>query len=91
MEKKITLHEFWTSKDHLAIHCDIEEKANNLLKFFDKLGKKWISKYSYLEINHWAIYEEYTCYDNKKGYCHIDWYKQKSYKIYEFDEVDLDN
>ena len=37
---KITLNEFWSKKKLMAIHCDTEEKANKLLKAFDKLGKK---------------------------------------------------
>lgn len=38
--KKITLKEFWNSKKRMAIHCDSEEKAIDLLNAFDKLGKR---------------------------------------------------
>lgn len=88
--KKITLSEFWNSKEKLAIHCNTKEKAEKLLKGFDKLDKKWFSGASYLEINHWDVYEEYTCYNNINGYSCFDWHKEKDYKIYEFDEVDLE-
>lgn len=84
---KITLEEFWNSKEKLAIHCDTEEKANKLLKAFDKLGKKWTSGDSYLAWNCWKGYEKYTCYSNDNGYALINWYKENDYKIYEFEDV----
>lgn len=37
----MTLEEFFKSKEGLAIHCDTEDKANRLLKAFDRLGEKW--------------------------------------------------
>lgn len=49
--KKITLSEFFKNDEKLAIHCDTEEKANLLLKAFDKMGKKWFAGNSYLERN----------------------------------------
>ena len=89
--KKITLKEFWKSKEHLAIHCDTEEKANRLLKAFDKMGKKWIDGDSYLEINCWSEYKEHTCYDNDKdsGYSPVNFYNADNYTIYEFEDIDL--
>lgn len=90
-KNKITLDEFWSSRKNLAIHCSTEQKANKLLKAFDKYGEIWRSEYSYLEINYWNKYEEKTCYCNNNGFCCIDWYKENDYKIYEFDEVDLNN
>lgn len=84
---KITLKEFWNSKEHLAIHCKTEEQANKLLKAFDKLGKKWSSGNSYLEVNCWNGYEENTCYSNNNGYTFINWYKENNYKIYDFEDV----
>ena len=88
-EYKITLKEFFESENNLAIHCKTEEEANKLLEAFDKLGKKWIDRDSYLEINCWDVYEKYTCYNNQYEYCRIDYYEKKNYKIYEFDDVDL--
>lgn len=86
---KITLSEFWNSKEKLAIHCNTEEKANKLLKAFDKLGKRWVAKDSYLERNCWQSFREDTCYDNTNRYSFIKFYKENSYKVYEFDEVDF--
>lgn len=84
---KITLEEFWNSKKKLAIHCNTEEKAIKLLKEFDKLGKRWLCKNSYLESNYWEANKENTCYNNSNQYGDIIWYKHKKYKIYEFDNV----
>lgn len=91
--KKITLTEFWNNKGKkpLAIHCDTEEKANKLLKAFDKLGEKWISGNSYLLDNIYGVHRKSTCYSNNNKYCSYDFYRGSNYKIYEFDEVDLNN
>lgn len=84
---KITLEEFWNSEETLVIHCDTEEKANKLLRAFNKMGEKWRAGDSYLENNYWSLNNKNTCYDNINGYCSINWYKSKKYKIYEFDDV----
>lgn len=86
-EKKITLSEFGNSEKKLAIHCDTEEKANELLKAFDKLGKKWANGISYLDVNFWDKYKEKTCYKNSGFYGSCDY----CCTVYEFDDVDLDN
>jgi hypothetical protein len=87
--KKITLKEFWNSENKIAIHCKTTEEAKQLLNAFDKLGKSWSDGKSYLGMDHYNNYKEYTCYSNINGYCYIDWYKKNDFKIYEFDEVDL--
>lgn len=88
---KITLTEFWNSKDKLGIHCDTEEKANKLLKAFDKIGQKWASNDSYLMINFYKYYKEKTYYTNENLYGNCESLLSKNYKIYEFDEVDLEH
>lgn len=84
---KITLEEFWNSKEKLAIRCKTEEQAIKLLTAFDKLGKKWLCGNSYLESNYWKANKENTCYNNTNQYSSIYWYKHTSYKIYEFEDV----
>lgn len=91
MENKITIKDFWNSEYKIAIHCKTEEEANELLKAFDKFGEKWCSEESYLEHNYWNKNKENTCYDNMNRFSFIKYYKSHYYKIYEFDEVDLDN
>lgn len=88
---KITLTEFWKSKKLIGIHCDTEEKAKELLKAFDKLGKTWHSKTSYLEDTNWDFYEYYTCYMNNGMYSCTGWLKNKNHNMYEFEDVDLNN
>lgn len=87
--KKITLNEFWNDSELCAIHCDTEEKANILLKAFDKMGKKWCDGSSYLKYNLWGEYKEGTCYSNEGMYCYKKHYLGMNYKIYEFEEVEL--
>lgn len=87
---KITLTEFWNSKDKLAIHCDTEEKANKLLKAFDKYGKKWNSGDSYLQYNFYETLKEIICYSNRNTFGGVNDYKEDNVIIYDFDEVNLE-
>lgn len=89
--ERISLDEFWDSEEKLAIHCDTEEKANKLLREFNKTGKKWSSGDDYTKFNCWKSHKKDTCYCNGRGYSSIDYYKINGYKIYEFEDVDLDN
>ncbi len=85
---KITLSKILDMNPYYtAIHCDTEEKANNLLIVLNRLGKKWVSGKSYLAENNWSLYTSKTCY-GLDGSCGTnEWYDD----IYEFDEVDLNN
>ncbi len=82
---KITVDEFWASKDILVIHTPTPEQAETLCKVFDKMGKKWYGGNSYLDENYWYRYDNRTCYGNKGFYGNYTEYA----KVYEFDEVDL--
>ena len=89
---KITLEEFWKSKEHLAIHCDTEEKAIKLLRAFTKMSKKWNNGDSYLEVTNWSMVEKETCYDNSNTCGPIYWYTGHEYigdeyKVYELEDV----
>ena len=87
--KKITLKEFWESKEKLVIHCDTEEKAKTLLSAFDKIGKEWCTNNKYTSKNYWKVYEEDTCYSNSFGYANKDFYTRQGATIYEFEDVCL--
>lgn len=87
---KITLTKFWNSKKLMAIHCNTKEKAKKLLKAFDKLGKKWHSGESYTKESYYNDDSRSTCYNNNRKYGYYNDYKE-SYKIYEFEDVDLEN
>jgi hypothetical protein len=88
---KITLSEFWKSKDELAIHCKTEDEAKELLKAFDKAGKRWRSGTRYTEKTRWGEYKENTTYANDNGYEDVEYSKRNEHKIFEFNEVDLNN
>ena len=81
---KITLTEFWSSTNKLAIHCDTEEKANKFIKESNKTNK-W-GDFG----NFYNDYKEKTCYSNDSDYCDLNSYKEDNYTIYEFDEVNLE-
>lgn len=89
--KKITLTEFWKSYETIAIHCNTEEKANKLLKAFDRLGEKWCENVSYLETNCYSHYGQMSCYSNNRCISDCNYYENNGYKIYEFEDVDLEN
>lgn len=87
VKNKITLKEFFDSKKKLAINCNTEEKANKLLKEFDKLGKTWRSGDSYLGNTYFDAYKDKTCYSNIGEYCEIEFYKRHKIKIYSFEDI----
>lgn len=88
---KITLSDFFNSKEIVVIHCDTEEKAKQLLEAFYRLGKEWSNGESYLEVTNWSMAEKETCYDNKGLYSSYKIYKENDFDIYEFENVDLAN
>lgn len=88
---KITLTEFWNSKEKLAIHCNTEEKAIKLLKVFDKMDKRWSTGDRYSKNNYWNEYEKDTCYNNGNQYSPIYYFKSNNYKVYEFEDVDFED
>lgn len=88
---KITLSDFFNSKEIVVIHCNTEEKAKQLLEAFNRLGKEWNNGESYLEVTNWSMAEKETCYDNKGLYSSYKIYKENDFDIYEFENVDLNN
>lgn len=86
--ESITLEEFFHSKEHMVIHCDTEEKADNLLKAFAAMGKRWNNGASYLCYNNYESYMKQTCYSNDGLYCYYEFYKKYGYIIYEYEDID---
>lgn len=87
--EKITLQEFFKSKEKLAIHCDTIEKAKVLLNAFDSYGKKWANNKKYIEENYYDSYKDKTCYGNNGFFADVDYYTNNDVKIYEFEDVIL--
>lgn len=88
---KITLSEFWKSKKELAIHCKTEDEAKELLKAFDKAGKKWCSGKKYTDHTNWENYKNKTHYFNDGCFESTMYVKDNNVIVYEFNEVDLNN
>lgn len=77
--------------NNIAIYCNTEEKANDLLGYLDSLGIKWESGSSLLNYNRWEERKEDTCYDfyNKGiGFGDYSFYKNDGYKIIEWEIAD---
>jgi hypothetical protein len=90
---KITLSEFWNSKEKLVICCETEEQATELCNAFEKSGKTWHSGETYKTTN-WEYWDKkcYSpmCYSNDGLWDEYDFYDKNEKTIYEFDEVNLD-
>lgn len=86
--KKITLKQFFESKDILAIHCSTEEQAKKLLDAFNKMGKKWANGDLYDKgFLNWDFCKQNTCYFNNGTWGSTsEVFKGNCYK---FEEVDL--
>lgn len=85
----IDLKEF--RKSNIAIHCDTEEKADDLLKYLNSKGIEWCSGEELKYNNYYFWYKELTCYRlNHTGlsYSDIDWWKSNYYDIVEWKIID---
>lgn len=85
----IDLEEF--RKPKVVIHCDTEEKANDLLDYLNEEGVKWNSGKKLMEYNSYINYKEFTCYNYEFGclsYSDIYFYKTLGYEIIEWEIVD---
>lgn len=49
--------------ERVAVHCDTEEKAKDLLRRLHTLGGKWATKPSLLDDTSYEVYEKETCYN----------------------------
>lgn len=67
----------------IVIHCPTEEKANMLMKFFDKQGWTWTNGEKYSDsTNQWNKYRENTCYNPySRVFKNLDYYNYRDFKI----------
>lgn len=85
----MTLKEFFESEQLLAIHLKTKEQSIIFSKEADKLGRKWISKSSYLEFNFWDTYKERTCYDNRGCFSEVSYYNaSENWKVLNFEDIE---
>jgi len=101
---KIKLSEI-LNKKNIAIHCDSEEKAKELLGVLDLKGFTWFYTWSIKEEdklkykNHWSLYKTETCYsfddDMTLSYGNMGYFSRMQnegiYQIIEFNDLDLEN
>lgn len=75
-----------------VVHCPTIKEAHRLLAFAHKNGYEWSSKIPYIDLNgnfndYYDYYKGRTCYAIENGgYCNIEYYKDKEYKIMTVDE-----
>lgn len=73
---------------NVAIHCKIEEEAEQLLKWAHAQGLKWSTKESYLDDTAYGNHKDKTCYNlYTGGYTDISFYKSEGYKIIKFSSI----
>ena len=76
----------------IAIHCDTEEKSDDLLECLDEKGIKWASGSRLTEKNYYCCYEELTCYNYHKfgeiSCSDTKMYERNRYDIVEWEIVD---
>lgn len=76
----------------IAIHCDTEEKSDDLLECLDEKGIKWASGSRLTEKNYYCCYEELTCYNYHKfgeiSCSDTKMYESNRYDIVEWEIVD---
>lgn len=94
-EHKITLSEFFKSRDLKAIHCKNVDQVKKLYAASDKLYEKGMTGGRRLEeLGIDATYKFYkyqTAYTNNGTYGYIYDLEDDGVEIYEFKDVDLDN
>lgn len=76
----------------IVIHCDTEEKSDDLLECLDEKGIKWASGSRLTEKNYYCCYEELTCYNYHKfgeiSCSDTKMYESNGYDIVEWEIVD---
>lgn len=81
----------------VAVHCDTEEQANELLAFLHAEGAKWNTSSSLLSHNNYEVYRDETCYCFCEGneysdvryvtFATVEYLKGDGYKILEFEDI----
>ena len=78
-------------KPDTVIHCETKEEAKRILRLADAQGWKWSSGKSYIDINHWDVYEEDTCYNLFSGrYSYKIGFREDGYHIIPSTEIEDD-
>lgn len=83
--------------DKVAVHCDTEEQAKELLEFLHAEGAKWNTFSSLLSHNNYGVYRGETCYCFCEGneysdvrvvtFANMQYLEGEGYKILEFEDI----
>ena len=81
--------------ENIAINCDTEEKAKDLLHFLGENGVVWCSDEDLTEDICWRCYEENTCYDFDEDddgltFCNTNDYNDLDYEMVKWEIVDME-
>ena len=76
----------------VAIRCNTEEKAKDLLNILDELGITWFNNKSLNNHTYWGTYEYLTCYDllccQGIKFADVNYYLKERYEIVDWEIVD---
>jgi hypothetical protein len=80
----------------IAVHCDTEEEAKQLMQYFEGNSVIWVGGNKATEEIFWHKHRDETCYTVVGGlkrltYGDVDWFTQGGFKIIQFEDVDISN
>lgn len=71
-----------------VVHCDTEEKANEILKLAEEAGKRWVYGGRFVDCSKYSEYSSKTCYDFTVGqYASVNYYMREGYNIVSADQI----
>jgi hypothetical protein len=80
----------------IVIHCDTEEKAIQIIRYFEDNGIVWKKTFKPTEDNNWHIYEKESCYSlawdwglENLHYSSRDYFIKKHYRVVKFEDIDI--
>lgn len=89
-EEPVSLSDFLSGTEKIAIHCKTQEQAKELLSLLQERGFKWTTGETLGIETFWSFYDKITCYDVYGGNVSFAWkdfYNDFRYKIVDFEDV----
>lgn len=84
---KISLKEFWNSELPLAVHCRTHKQAQKFCLASKEIYYHDLRKSAKEIANWWNLYGHETCYGNFRNLGTKEYYKNKRYIVYEFEDI----
>jgi len=76
----------WKPKCNIAVHCKTEAEAKDFCRKMHENGMRWSGGDSYLDYTWYDVYGEETCYTGYRMFADYEYYKEKGYKILEWED-----